>query len=73
MVPLKRKLSCVTMPMFPRSTARQIAQRVAIDRNLAGVEFVKASEQIHEGGFARAGRTDQRDRVSRTRVERDVV
>ncbi len=62
------------MPTALRSALlREVAERLSVDEDLAGVELVEAREQIHERRFSRAGVADERDRFAGPRVQRDVV
>ncbi len=73
-VPLKRKLSWVTMAMFSRRNWRgKERRRPAVEKDLAALEFVKTDEQVHDGRFSCTGRTDQRDHLAGTRVKIDVL
>ena len=51
----------------------QVANRGAVDGHRAGGGVVEAGDQLHQGGLARTGRTDQRDDLSGRDGQADVV
>src|SRR5699024_876051 len=53
--------------------ARQIGSDNAVDRYGAAVDLVEAHEKIDERGFARAGRPDNGDLLSRFCSKTDVL
>ena len=51
----------------------EVGHRDPVDEHPAGVGVVEARHQLHQGGLARAGLADQRDRLARCHLEVDAV
>ena len=73
-VPLKRKLSCVTTPTISRKRRRP-KSRIgrAVHQDFSAVVFVKAGQQIDQGRLSRAGRADEGNGFAWARMEADVL
>ena len=73
-VPLNRKASWLTTLMCSRRDSSVTSLDVlAVDEDPAAGGFVEHGQQIDEGGFAGAGRADERDHFAGLRVEADIL
>jgi hypothetical protein len=53
--------------------AGEVAVVDAVEQDAPGVDLVEAHEQVDDRGLARAGRSDDGDRLARRDVEREVL
>src|SRR4029077_517903 len=60
-------------PHFRQLVVGQPGKRGAVDADLAGGRAIETADEIEEGGFAGAGRADDRDQLTAGNREGDVV
>ena len=73
-VPLKRKFSCSTTPIWRRSQKGSVWLQIdAIDQDPAGLRDVEPLQELREGTFARAAAPDYSYRRALRNLTREVA